>query len=197
MNGNNLHPLQRDIVLTLAKVGPLTINQISKSLKKGYKAVWVSLGSLEQKKIVKPGKERKWLGRAFPLYWLTWEGVMEALCLQADSDLLFRHACSVEQPDEESLEYLKMMIDFTKAAGPELLREIYVMFKATEDGHLILRSIPINNERLMEAVESTILVNPKMREFLKEVLSGFLSELNKNQGSLRKIKKLKRMKNKL
>jgi predicted transcriptional regulator len=53
---NNLHPLQKLVVLHLAKNGPHTINKTANSIKHEYKATHVAFEALEEKGVIKKAK---------------------------------------------------------------------------------------------------------------------------------------------
>jgi hypothetical protein len=86
---NHLHPLQKLIVLHLARYGPQTKNKAANDIKHSYKPSHVAFATLEKKGFIRKGKMTEWRGRKFPLYWLTEEGVILALTEGASpTDLL-------------------------------------------------------------------------------------------------------------
>lgn len=99
---NSLHPLQRAIVLHLARNEPQTKNKTKKDLSKGYKSTWVAFNSLEKKNLIKIADIKEYRSRKFPRYWLTDEGIINAMLEGADKALLLEKSKEFF-PDEKLL----------------------------------------------------------------------------------------------
>ena len=76
---DNLHPLQKLIVLNLAENEPRTINQTVRALSKSYKPAWIAFHSLEKKKLIRKTDVKRYRGREYPRFWLTDEGMIMAM----------------------------------------------------------------------------------------------------------------------
>jgi len=109
--GNNLHPLQKKIVLSLSKNGPQNINRTfikmnTQSYKPSYKPTNVAFHSLQEKGIlttVKSDNDR-YKGRQYPKFWLTELGILTALNEGASpADLLIQSR--KVYPDNQILQY--------------------------------------------------------------------------------------------
>lgn len=109
VGGNNLHPLQRLIVLNFAESEPQTINETAKVLGKSYKPTWSAFNSLEKKKIIQKVDVKKYQSREYPLFWLTAEGMIEAMLEGVDRVLLLEKARKIF-PDERILHCFLEMV---------------------------------------------------------------------------------------
>jgi hypothetical protein len=77
--GDILPPLQKRIILSLAKNDPQTINQLVKTMKGSYKSYWTALESLKEKKLVQAVNSKIYRGREYPQFWLSSTGVLLSL----------------------------------------------------------------------------------------------------------------------
>jgi hypothetical protein len=92
---NNLPPLQKRIILYLAKHEPQTINKINSKIrpptrnKSLYKSTWTAMKALKGKGMTKEVTLVEYRGNEYPCFWLTDLGVFTALVEGADAqDLL-------------------------------------------------------------------------------------------------------------
>lgn len=86
---HNLPPLQRRIVLYLAKTDPKTINKIATNISSGYKSTWRAFNSLRDKGLIEETTIiKKYHGREYKQFWLTERGVIEALIEEVSSNVL-------------------------------------------------------------------------------------------------------------
>jgi hypothetical protein len=83
--GNNLPPLQKRIILHLARNGPQTINETVKGLKGYYKSSWIAFNVLRRKGLIKKTDLKIYHNREFPRFWLTQGGIFVALVEGADA----------------------------------------------------------------------------------------------------------------
>ena len=74
-----LPPLQKRILLCLAKSHPQTINETVKAIKGHYKSSWTAFNSLKGKKIITKIDTKKYRGNEYPRFWLTTAGIFIAL----------------------------------------------------------------------------------------------------------------------
>jgi len=88
---HNLPPLQRRIILHLAKTRPQTINKIAINISRGYKSTWRAFNSLKDKRIVEKTDVKHYHGIDYPQFWLTERGVIEALIEEVSSDVLLEN----------------------------------------------------------------------------------------------------------
>ena len=177
---SSLPPLQKRIVLALVESGPVTKNQLMKNLKsENYKPVWTALNSLIGKKMVDAVGDKMWRRRAFPTYWLTADGIMEALIHGAKIDSLEKIGCEV-YPNEKFA--LKGIIEMAKIGGPARIHMLYEMCRPGEDGRLVLRAFPVPfDEAELVATASAIVKNasPELRNSLMKAVDKLRSELIK------------------
>ena len=78
-SGDILPPLQKRIVLTLAKNEPQTINELVKAMKGSYKSYWIALNSLKEKLMVQTVSSKLYRNREYPQFWVSPAGVLLAL----------------------------------------------------------------------------------------------------------------------
>jgi hypothetical protein len=74
-----LPPLQKRILLCLAKSHPRTINETKGAIKGHYKSTWTAFNSLEEKGIITKIGTKEYRGNEYPRFWLTTAGVFIAL----------------------------------------------------------------------------------------------------------------------
>jgi hypothetical protein len=117
--GNNLHPLQKKIVLNLSKNGPQTINKTVKSMKKfSYKPSYIAFKSLEEKGVLTKVRTKPWHGNQFPEFWLTDIGILTALIEGASPTDLLTQTKEV-YPNNQMLQYfLEIIPNF----NPDIVR---------------------------------------------------------------------------
>jgi hypothetical protein len=183
---NTLPPLQKKIVLYLAKTGPQTINQTAKKIKHSYKPSWIAFNSLEEKGIVRKGKSKEYRGNAYPLFWLTEEGVVTALVEGASPIDLLTKTKEV-YPNNQILQYGLEM-------APHLNRDIFRILLTALKSKGTLEPADLGTifyiqmdsdpsfERLIKALE-TMKKYPKQYKHFKEQVS----RIQDNFGKLAKI----------
>jgi hypothetical protein len=96
-------PLQRRIILCLAKNDAQTINETKEGLKGHYKSTWIAFNVLQQKGLIKKTNAKIYRNREYPLFWLTQGGIFVALVEGADAGNLLQRAVNVF-PDEKTLQ---------------------------------------------------------------------------------------------
>lgn len=121
--GNNFPPLQRRIILHLARTKPQDINETKEGIKGHYKSTWLAFNTLKKKGFIKEvGTSKNYRGQNYPLCWLTEAGVFIALHEGADPKILFRKTCDV-YPDNNDL---KFIIEAVPILGKNALEAIYL-----------------------------------------------------------------------
>lgn len=180
--GNTLPPLQRKIVLYLAKAGPQTINQTAKKIKHSYKPSWFAFNSLAEKGIVTKGKMMEYRGNEYPLYWLTEEGVITALIEEASPTSLLIWTKEV-YPNNQMLQYGLEM-------APHLNRDIFRIFlnafkskgklEPVDLGTILFTQMETDTtpEKLVNALE-TMKKYPKEYKHFKEQISRIQENFSK------------------
>lgn len=122
---DNLHPLQKLIVLHLAENEPQTINQTVRALSKSYKPTWIAFHSLEKKKLIRKTDAKSYRGREYPLFWLTDEGMIMALMEGACSDRLLEQTKNL-YPENKSVHCFLEIVPFI---DPEVMSMVYSSVK--------------------------------------------------------------------
>jgi hypothetical protein len=100
---SSVPPLQKRIILYLAKNGPQTINETKKGIKGHYKSSWIAFNALEQKGLVKKTDVKIYRNREYPRFWLTQGGIFVALVEGANAGNLLQRTVKV-YPDEKTLQ---------------------------------------------------------------------------------------------
>ena len=114
--GHYLPPLQKRVVLHLAKRGAQTINETVTGIKGHYKSSWISFNALEKKKLVKKIDVKNYRGNNYPRFWLSVGGVLIALLEGASSQDLLEKTAKV-YPNDEVLQLVLEMAPFTGVEG--------------------------------------------------------------------------------
>jgi len=101
--GNNLPPLQKRIILHLARNDAQTINETVKRLKGHYKSSWIAFNALEKKGLIKKTDLKIYRNREYPRFWLTQGGVFVALVEGADATNLLQRTLK-SYPNDKTLQ---------------------------------------------------------------------------------------------
>ena len=116
--GNSLPPLQKRIILHLAKSGAQTINETKSELEGHYKSSWIAFNTLKAKGLIKKTDEKIYRNRKYPRFWLTQAGIFVALVEGANTHNLLERTIKT-YPDEKSLQCI---LEISPLTGLEGLR---------------------------------------------------------------------------
>ena len=108
---DNLPPLQKLIVLNLAKNKSQTINETVKALSKSYKPTWTAFNSLEKKKLIIKSDTKNYRGQTYPRFWLTDQGMIIALIEGVSANILLQTTKKF-YPDAEAAHIFLEMIPY-------------------------------------------------------------------------------------
>lgn len=97
-------PLQKGIILYLARTKPQTINETAKGISKDYKSSWIAFQKLEKKKLVKKVDKKFYLRNEYPCFWLTEMGILHALDECADPEHLLNQTLTI-YPQNRNLQF--------------------------------------------------------------------------------------------
>jgi len=118
-----LPPLQKRIILYLAKHKPRTINEINSGINPTarnkshcYKSTWTAFDTLKKKGMTKGVKFRTYRGNKYPLYWLTDLGVFTSLVEGADTQDLLEKTIEI-YPNNKILQCCLKIAPFTGIEG--------------------------------------------------------------------------------
>ncbi len=162
-----LPKLQKNIVLALAKFGPMNIRETNKKLKGEYTSTNRAFHELERKGIIQNVRTQQYRGREFQKFWLTDEGIVLALIHGANPDIVRSWA---EQLYGENEAY-GLISDLAKALPQERLSEIYALFKTTKEGKPQLKAIPITNNEA-ETFFKIVMKYPSFQAPVKKALEA-------------------------
>ena len=104
-----LPPLQRKIILYLAKEGAQTKNEIASGVSTSYKPTWTTFNSLQKKKLIRETTVKTYRGQKYPQYWLTDDGALVALAEGANSKHLLGLAKQIYPEDQRLACYLEVL----------------------------------------------------------------------------------------
>jgi len=116
--GELLPPLQKRIVLHLAKNEPQTVNETVKSLNGSYKSFWVAFNKLEKKQVIKKLTVKSYRGQEFPRFWLTSAGVLIALFSGVGFEILLEKTLKMYPTDKN----LPVILELTPILGTEAFK---------------------------------------------------------------------------
>jgi len=123
--GDSLPPLQRKIILCLARHGALTINECVRKIKHQYKATWIAFQSLKKKGLIKEVSSKVYRGNEYPQFWLTEEGILLSFIEGASKDDLLEKSKTFYPKDEN----LHAFLDFASIFNPEIWKIAYYSIK--------------------------------------------------------------------
>jgi hypothetical protein len=113
--GDILPPLQKRIILSLAKSDPQTINQLVKTMEGSYKSYWTALESLKEKKLVQAVDSKTYRGREYPQFWLSSTGVLLTLFEGESPENLLEKTLRIYPEDV----YLQAILEVAPILGTE------------------------------------------------------------------------------
>ncbi len=116
--GFGLPPLQKRIVLYLAKSGAQTINETKSGIKGHYKSSWIAFNALKAKGVIKETEKKNYNMREYPRYWLTQAGVIVALVEGANAQKLLERTAKTYPEDK----VLQCILEISPLTGLEGLR---------------------------------------------------------------------------
>jgi hypothetical protein len=181
VKGDKLPPLQRLVVLHLAKSEPQTINETVKKISKSYKPTWSAFNSLEKKKLIWKADIKEYRNREYPLFWLTDEGIITAMLEGAKRPLLLEKSERLF-PDAKIVHCFLEVIQHMNPMVIQLARNI-VKNKGTMD-FVDLMTILVSDttfESDMETMKNIVAVlkkYPEEYEQAKMIIQQMVDKLN-------------------
>jgi DNA-binding MarR family transcriptional regulator len=168
--GNNLGPLQKDIILCLARNGPQDISETAKALHGHYKSTHVAFESLVQKGLIQPVREKEYRGQRYPQFWLTFEGLMLALVNHANQDILKQTQESLHGKNAE----IDLVFEMARILPDSEINEIYNQARAFEDG---LEIYFPTNPRKWKIFRKALKKSPKYQAIVSRILDEAAKEM--------------------
>jgi DNA-binding Lrp family transcriptional regulator len=96
--------LQRRILRHLSENEPMTIHETATKLNEHYKASWNAFKRLETMKLISKVGSKVYQNNEYPLFWVTEDGAIVALCEGADQSRVLRRAFKI-YPNNRNLHY--------------------------------------------------------------------------------------------
>ena len=178
---DNLHSLQKLIILHLAENEPQTINQTVKAISKSYKPTWIAFNSLEKKKLLAKFDVKNYRGRKYPRYWLTDEGMIMAMMEGASSKKLLEQTRTL-YPEAKIIHCFLEMMPFI---DPEVTKMAYSNVKGKGKlGFIEVASLFLSQAAVPMEIETakqltTVLKNyPEQYSILKEAIKTMIDQLS-------------------
>jgi hypothetical protein len=112
-------PLQRCIILYLARTKPQTVNETAKGILKDYKSSWIAFQKLEKKNLIKEVEKKQYRGNEYPYFWLTEMGISHALYEGANPEHLLNQTRAI-YPQNRNLQFF---IETVPIFGKEIADE--------------------------------------------------------------------------
>jgi hypothetical protein len=113
-----LPPLQKLLVLFLAKNDPQTVNEVVKSLKGSYKSYWTAFNSLKEKQLIQIVSTKSYRGREYPRFWVSPTGVLLALFEGVSSTILLEKSLVIYPKDTS----LQAILEVSPILGTEAFK---------------------------------------------------------------------------
>jgi len=164
---NNLPPLQKRIILYLAKHEPQTINKINSGInpphrnKSLYKSTWTAFKALKRKGMTKKVTSITYRGNEYPCFWLTHLGAFTALVEGADAQDLLEKTVKTYPNDK----ILQCFLALTRFIDIECSR--------------IALSAILNKGKLEQSDLTTLMVTQAQKDSSIEQVKQFLGILKK------------------
>jgi len=173
IEGYNLGPVEKRIILAFAHTEPQTINATKETIEGHYKSVNNAFHSLLKKELIKAVDKKKYRNQEYDIFWLTLEGALLAMLHRANSDIMKEYYEKVYGKSEDT----DLIFDLVKAF-PEKMREIYTMFKTTTEGKMKLKNMPISNNEMQKFIK-IVFKYPSYRKTMKKTIGHAFKILEK------------------
>jgi hypothetical protein len=145
VKGDILPPLQKKIVLHLAKSEPKTINETVTALKGNYKSSWIAFNKIEEKQIIQKTDTKSYRGREYPRFWLTPTGVLIALFEGINFEVLLERTLKM-YPDDKNIQIL---LELSPVFGTEVFKLAFLTIlkkgKLDEDDLTMIVTAELNS----------------------------------------------------
>ena len=149
-----LPPLQKQILLYLAKNQPKSRYSVSKGMKGYYKSVYNAIDDLLEKKIIVAVKEKEYRNRKHSEYWLTPAGVFIALVEDANPKTLLNKTIEV-YPDNQMLQ---CTVELSSIIGTDMHKIGY---------HAILKKGKLEKIDVSQMIGIMLLKETSLEEIMK------------------------------
>ena len=174
---SGLGPVQRQILKKLAEKGAQTRNRIKENLKKDSKTVYPAFDSLEKKKLIRKVGMREYRNRKFEEYWLTDDGIIEAIISGANKTIIKEYSDAIDGTSQDK----DLFFDLIGIFQSETLRTATTMYKAAEQGKYQLRTMPLSSEekgKFMQVMSKNRLLRAAVKKGVEDYRQ-FLNGLEK------------------
>jgi hypothetical protein len=158
---NGFPPLQKRIILHLAKSGPQTINETVKGISGQYKSSWIAFQALKKKGLIKEVTLKNYRARDYPRFWITESGIYIALYEGAKPETLLSKTLEI-YPENRDLQFL---IEAVPILGTNAFDVLYLA--------------ALTNGQIPQTDVASILATQMQTKFTPEVTRQFIAVLKK------------------
>ena len=158
---------QRSIVVCLAEKGEQTINKLAKNMKADYKSTNQAVHSLEEQGLLEKESTIIYNGQTFAQLWLTKEGILEALLLEANPTKLIENNKKLKTKGDFALVtvFANLLKDAPSSAKVQLKEMIAFMKALGKDIDLKRKLTPNENQKTDEFLDNVTKEHPEMKDF--------------------------------
>lgn len=162
-----LGPVQTQILLSLANIGPQTINENAKKIKKTYHPTYNAFKSLQRARLIsKTSSTKLYRGQEYPRFWLTLLGVINTISAGVKPNILINGARKAHPEDTTLIPMIECISSFPKGLAENIVLTI------TPEGKM-------NQSLFFEIILTYIaFMNPSQRS---QVISAFNKFIDQNE----------------
>jgi len=178
-----LPPLQKKIVLYLAKTEPQTINEAVKAMGGQYKSCWLAFNKLEKKQVIKKIDVKSYHGQDYPRFWLTSTGVLVTLFEGISFELLLEKTSEI-YPDDKNLQ---IILELAPLLGVEVFKLAFLTLleKGKLDANDLMMLVIAEMQNDLDGVEPEDIIS-----VLKKHPTAYENTKKYTKTALEKMKKL-------
>jgi hypothetical protein len=187
-------PLQKCIILYLARTRPQTVNETAKGTSKDYKSSWVAFQKLEKKSLVKKVDKKYYLGNEYPYFWLTEIGILHALNEGANPEHLLNQTLKIYPQNRNLQFFIETVPIFGKGIANEFGNDILGNPEEVETRLIqllstYLMSDTIDTPKMQDAQEQITKFRTSLKKY-PELYRRLPNELKQYAEELKKIANL-------
>jgi hypothetical protein len=159
-----LPPLQKSILLCLARSRPMNKNRTAHAVKKEYKSSWKALDYLENKGLITEINTGEYRGREYTRFWLTPAGVFIALIKGVNPQSLLTKTLEI-YPENKTLHCI---VEVSSVLGTDMYRIAYPTVlnkrKLENDDIALMMATQLRKNLSLEQIKDLISIMKKYPE---------------------------------
>jgi DNA-binding MarR family transcriptional regulator len=174
-----LPPLQKRIIVFLAKKPPMNKHATAKAMNEHTRSTWLSFQSLENNGLIKKIDRRMSLGRERDCYWLTDSGIFLALIEGAKPKNVLRRTKEI-YPENK---LLQCVIEITAILGTSMHKVAYSAVstkgKLEQDDRSAIMSAQLQKELSLEQIQELMAIMRKYPEQVGDMQEKIMEMIDK------------------